>query len=173
MAPAWRRRLVRLAHRLPGRRLATAAAWLIYVAALWLWHLPGPYDAAVRSETVHLLEHLSFAVTSWLFWVALVRLAADVWHGPLAALYVATVVPPGAALGAVLTFATRPLYPAQAHEAATTIDPLLDQRIAGLIMWIPLDLAFLALAIWLFARWWQREQDVPALRSVQPLGAPR
>jgi cytochrome c oxidase assembly factor CtaG len=174
MAPQWRRFLVRLVHRMPGRRLAVPGAWTLYVAALWLWHLPGGYDAAVRSEPVHVLEHLSFALTSWLFWVALIRLAADVRRGPLAAVYVAAVVPPGAALGAVLTFATRPLYPAQAHEAVEHgIDPLLDQRIAGLIMWVPLDLVFLALAVGLFARWWQRAQDAPAPLAALPLGAPR
>lgn len=174
MAPRWRRRMVRLAHRLPGLGAIAPVAWTAYVAALWIWHLPGPYDAAVSSEPVHVLEHASFAVTSWLFWVVLIRLAADLRRGPLGALYVASVVPPGAALGAVLTFATHPLYPTQAHEAATrSIDPLLDQRIAGLVMWIPLDMAFLGLAIWLFGRWWQREQDTPAPLPAVALGGRR
>lgn len=174
MAPTWRRRMVRAAHRLPGLGLAAPAAWVAYVAALWGWHLPGPYDAAVHHDPVHVLEHLSFAATSWAFWVVLIRLAGDLRRGPIGALYVASVVPPGAALGAVLTFAPHPLYPAQAAEATTSsIDPLLDQRIAGLVMWIPLDMAFLALAIWLFARWWQREQDAPAPRAPMPVGVPR
>lgn len=174
MAPRWRRRMVRLTHRLPGLGLAAPAAWVAYVAALWIWHVPGPYDAAVRHDWVHVLEHVTFAVTSWAFWVVLIRLAADLRRGPLGALYVASVVPPGAALGAVLTFATHPLYPVQADEAsARSIDPLLDQRIAGLVMWIPLDMAFLGLAIWLFARWWQREQDAPTPLPVAALGVRR
>jgi len=174
MAPLWRRRMVRFAHRLPGLGVAAPAAWVAYVAALWIWHMPGPYDAAVRHEPVHLLEHVTFAVTSWLFWVALIRLASDQRRGPIGALYVASVVPPGAALGAVLTFAPRPLFPAQAEDAAArSIDPLLDQRIAGLVMWIPLDMAFLGLAIWLFARWWQRAQDAPTHLPAEPAGVGR
>lgn len=147
-----RRPLVALGHRIPGRSLATPLAWLASVAALWIWHLPGPYDAAVRSETLHLVEHATFLLTAWWFWARLVRLART--GSVAAAAYLAAAVPPGAALGAVLTFADHPLYPAQADRArALGVDPLLDQRVAGIVMWVPLDMLYLAVAIWLFARW--------------------
>lgn len=156
-----RRPLVALAHRLPGRALATPLAWLLCVAALWLWHLPAPYDAAVRSPGMHLLEHATFLLTGWIFWARLVRLARTPGRGVSAAAYVAAAVPPGAALGAVLTFADRPLYPLQAaHARATGVDPLVDQRIAGIVMWVPLDLVYLAVAVWLFARWLRGVQGI-------------
>jgi cytochrome c oxidase assembly factor CtaG len=54
----------------------------------------------------------------------------------------------------VLTFPQHPLYPAQAANAAASgINPLLDQRVGGLVMWIPLDFVYLLIAIGLFARW--------------------
>ncbi|MEP9381906.1 cytochrome c oxidase assembly protein [Nocardioides sp. KR10-350] len=160
LSPTVRRPLVALAHHLPGRALATPLAWLVSVAGLWLWHLPAAYDAAVRSTGVHLLEHATFLLTAWLFWARLVRLARTPGRGIAAAAYVAAAVPPGAALGAVLTFADRPLYPLQAaHARAVGIDPLLDQRIAGIVMWVPLDLVYLAVAIWLFARWLRGLQE--------------
>lgn len=150
--PALRHRLVRAVHRLP--RFPAPLAWLLFVATLWVWHVPGAYDAAVRSTPVHLLEHACFLAVGWLFWHHLVRLARTRGRGIAAAAYLAAVVPPGAALGAVLTFPDHPLYPAQAaHARALGVDPLLDQRIAGLVMWVPLDLVYLAVAIWLFARW--------------------
>lgn len=155
-----RRRLVTLGHGTPGRSLLTPFGWLASVAAIWIWHLPGPYDAAVRSNGVHFTEHATFLLTAWLFWARLIRLARSPHRSITAAAYVAAAVPPGAALGAVLTFADRPLYPLQAAQArASGIDPLLDQRIAGIVMWVPLDLVYLAVAIWLFGRWLLRLQD--------------
>lgn len=155
LPPSVRRPLARAVHRCP--RLPAPVAWLLFVTALWVWHLPAVYDAAVRSTPVHLLEHACFLVTGWLFWHHLVRLARTPGRGIAAAAYVAAVVPPGAALGAVLTFPDHPLYPAQAaHAEALGTDPLLDQRIAGLVMWVPLDLVYLAVAIWLFGRWLAR-----------------
>ena len=154
LAPGVRRPLVATARRVPGRTLATPLGWLLSVAGLWVWHLPAAYDAAVRSPGVHVLEHATFLLTGWLFWARLVHLVRTPGRGIAAAAYVAAAVPPGAALGAVLTFADHPLYPLQAaHARATGVDPLLDQRIAGIVMWVPLDLVYLAVAIALFARW--------------------
>jgi cytochrome c oxidase assembly factor CtaG len=33
------------------------------------------------------------------------------------------------------------------------LTPLQDQQIAGLLMWVPANLIFFAIATWLFARW--------------------
>lgn len=149
-----RRPLTGLVHRFRAGGWAVPVGWLLSVGALWLWHLPAAYDAAVRSEPLHLLEHVCFLASAWLFWIVLVRLARTPGRDIAAAAYVAAAVPPGAALGAVLTFADHPLYPAQAARArADGVDPLLDQRIGGIVMWVPLDLVYLAVAIWLFGRW--------------------
>ncbi len=153
-----RRWLTRVARRRPV--LAAAGphvAWAAHIAALWLWHLPAAYDAALGSPVLHLAEHASFLGTAWLFWWHLVAVGRRRLHGPAAAFYVASAIPPGAALGAVLTFPDQPLYPEQAARAAATgLDPLLDQRIGGLVMWIPLDFAYLALAVLLFSHWLRR-----------------
>ena len=173
LPPAVRRRLVGLGHRVPGRSLATPLGWLLSVAALWLWHLPAAYDAAVRSSGIHLLEHTTFLLTAWLFWARLVRLARTPGRGIAAAAYVAAAVPPGAALGAVLTFADHPLYPGQAALArASGLDPLLDQRIAGIVMWVPLDLVYLGVAIWLFARWLRGLQETGAGSALPAVARP-
>jgi len=156
--PRLRRGVVSRLHRTPSLGLLTPhVAWVAHLGALWLWHLPASYDAAVRSPVVHVLEHATFLLTAWLFWWHLATVTRRRLRGPAAAAYVAAAIPPGAALGAVLTFPDHPLYPDQARAAAASgIDPLLDQRIGGLVMWIPLDFAYLALAIWLFGRWLAR-----------------
>jgi len=161
MPTAPRRALVRGVHKLPTFGLLTPhAAWMLHIGALWLWHLPTAYDAAVASDPLHLLEHATFLGTAWLFWWHLTTVARRRLRGPAAAVYVAAAIPPGAALGAVLTFPDHVLYPVQARLAAATgLDPLLDQRLAGLVMWVPLDFLYLGLAIAIFGRWLSRLPD--------------
>jgi len=153
MGSRTRRAMVRLVHAC-APMLGAPVAWTVQVAALWIWHMPAAYDLAVRSEPAHWCEHLTFLLASWFWWDRLFHLARQRGGQGAAALYVAAIVPPGAALGAVLTFPDHLLYPAQAAAARHAgIDPLLDQRLAGLVMWVPLDMVFLGIAIALFGRW--------------------
>ena len=72
----------------------------------------------------------------------------------------------GAALGAVLTFATHPLYPSHVAGAlAFGVRPLADQRLAGLIMWVPMGAVYLVTMACLFAGW-MKEMDRRADRGV-------
>jgi cytochrome c oxidase assembly factor CtaG len=129
-------------------------AWLAHVLALWGWHLPGAYDAALRSPPLHLLEHACFLLTAWAFWWHVLRTGRLRMPAGLAVLYVAAVSVPSAALGAVLTFASRPLYLDQARAAlAAGVDPLVDQQLAGLVMWVPADVVYLAVTVVLFLPW--------------------
>jgi len=58
------------------------------------------------------------------------------------------------ALGALLTFAPRVWYPLYAMRSpAAGLDALDDQRLAGLLMWIPFGVIFLLLGLGLFAAW--------------------
>jgi putative membrane protein len=130
-------------------------AWVVSVAALWAWHAPPLYDAAVRNQTLHALEHLTFLATAILFWwVALRPARTAVLAGGLQVLYVFTAGVQSGALGAALTFAGSPLYQSYAHTAtAWGLTPLQDQQLAGLIMWIPAGLVYVVAAGALFVRW--------------------
>ncbi|MDQ2890768.1 MAG: cytochrome c oxidase assembly protein [Gemmatimonadota bacterium] len=119
-------------------------AWALHTAALWLWHLPGPYAAALASSPVHAAEHLCFFSTALLvWWVALRPL-----HGrgsTAAALFVlvGTLAQSGA-LGALLTFSgTRWYYAQSVGAGAWNLTALEDQQLAGLIMWIPASFVYL------------------------------
>jgi putative membrane protein len=150
-----RRPLTRLQHRVLGPGvIGPHLAWGAYIGALWLWHLPAAYDEAVRSTYAHLAEHACFLVTAWLFWWFLLGPARRRLSGPAAVLYVVAAIPPGAALGALLTFTDHPLYPTQADAAhAAGADVLVDQRIGGLVMWVPMDFVFVAIAVVLVGGW--------------------
>jgi cytochrome c oxidase assembly factor CtaG len=177
LPPGVRRPLVRVVHHLPLTVVLSApVAWLLQVAAMWVWHLPAAYDLAVENELAHVAEHACFLLTAWLFWWHLLSPRREL-DGMPAVFYLAASVPPGAALGAVLTFPQHTLYPVQAHLAAEAgINPLLDQRIAGLVMWVPLDFAYLVLAVVLFARWlqsletrWPEEAAAPPVPELAEL----
>ncbi len=154
----WHRRT--LVRRLLGLLGSPAAAWALSVGALVFWHLPGPFRAALHHDAVHALEHASFLATSTLFWWVVLR--PDGYrrlHPGLAVLYVFTAGLPNGLLGALLTFAGRPLYAGQSAGAALWgLAPLQDQQLAGLIMWMPGGAVHLAAAAAFFVAWLRAEE---------------
>lgn len=118
----------------PGGALALAA--VASAAALWAWHTPALYRAAVRSPALHVVEHLTLLVPAVVFWGAVVRRRSRHRH-----LLVVTVlasvglVLAGGVLGAVLTFAPQPLY-VDLLAPSPLLSPLEDQQLAGSLLWV-------------------------------------
>jgi cytochrome c oxidase assembly factor CtaG len=152
-----RRRLGGWAHAL-GRALGPLGrpgpAVAMATAGLWIWHVPALYDLAVERGALHALEHLTFLLTAVLFWWTLLRIRtrrADKENGGRILALLAMVVQ-GSLLGALITFAAAPLY--DSHRAiprAWGVGPLVDQQLAGLIMWVPPAALYLAVGGWLLA----------------------
>jgi putative membrane protein len=134
--------------------LAPATVFVLHAIALWVWHLPVLYEAAVRSDSVHLVQHVSFTATACLFWWGLLRgRYGRVGYGAAVVYVFATAVHSGA-LGALLTFVDKPIYPLYAAQAhAHGVDPLADQQLAGLLMWIPAGTLLLIFGLAIFAAW--------------------
>jgi cytochrome c oxidase assembly factor CtaG len=131
------------------------AVWLLHVGALWFWHASGPYGAALDHEAVHLLEHASFLVTGVLFWnvVAASRRPAGMSPGFGVLLLFATAMP-SVFLSALLTFAGTPWYDGYTDTTrAWGLEPLADQQLAGVIMWIPGGVLYIVAALVLLAFW--------------------
>jgi putative membrane protein len=150
----WRRRLG-LTHGNLGALRHPAAVWLLSVGMLWFWHAAGPYDAALDSEPLHLLEHVSFLVTAVLFWhvVVGVRGTARVSDG-LGVLLMFAMAMQSVFLSVLLTFARTPWYSGYAATTAPWgLDPLTDQQLAGVLMWIPAGGIYLAVALALLVSW--------------------
>ncbi|WNM38820.1 cytochrome c oxidase assembly protein [Micromonospora halotolerans] len=152
-----RRLLARVRAAAPVRRLRRPAPYALLAAgaqtlALWLWHLPGPYVAAVDRPVLHAAEHLSLVAAAWLLWAPVLGPARHRTPPPVSLLLLVGTMLPASALGAALTFAPDPVYPARVLGA----DPLADQQLAGLLMWAPMDLVVLVAALAVFLGWLHR-----------------
>lgn len=148
---------------------APATAWLLHAAALWAWHLPALFDAALASDRVHALQHLAFFGTAVLFWWGILHGRYGRAGYGAGFVYVFTTALHSGVLGALLTVSPRPWYPAYASAgAAWGLTPLQDQQLAGLIMWVPASVIFLAVGLALLASW-IRESE----RRVRSVGVAR
>jgi putative membrane protein len=130
------------------RRDRMMLATVLYGLAIWIWHAPPVYAALVTDPAAHLLGYLLLTTIACGFWIQVVRAAPDGRaKAPLALLATAMHT---TLLGALLSFSPRSYYPVLADGAAMWgMEPLQDQQLAGLIMWIPGGVAYMAIALWL------------------------
>ena len=139
-------------------------AFAAYAVALIGWHLPAPYNAALEIHGWHVVEHLVLLVTATLGWWPILSPSALVPPLPYAAqlLYLFVFGMPMTVVAAMVTAAERVLYPF--YEAApriTDLSALADQRLGGVIMWVPSGLIPLAVFTAVFFRWAAAEAEEP------------
>ena len=133
-------------------------AWVLFVGMFLFWHIPGPYQwMALHHLTLIELALILAAATP--FWS--VALGENVLNDGARALYVMTAALVMDLPGVVMLFAPRAFCAMPGENAAAFgITPLEDQQIAGLLMWVPANLVFFAIATFLFARWLQPKRNV-------------
>jgi cytochrome c oxidase assembly factor CtaG len=144
---------------------SAATLWLLHTGTLWFWHAALPYEMALDNELVHVIEHVTFLVTALLFWhiVIGVRATERVPRG-LGAMLVFAMALQSGFLSLLLTFAPTPWYSTYVVTTrAWGLEPLADQQLAGVIMWIPAGLIYLGVALTLFVSWIRSSdpEDVP------------
>lgn len=144
--------------------IAAMLAGGVQTLVLWVWHLPAPYVAALEHPLVHALEHLCFISAGWLLWAPVLGAPRHRLPAPIAVLLLLGTMLPASALGAVLTFAPQPVYPARALGP----DPLADQQLAGLLMWAPMDVTVLVTTLAVFLHWLLRLQRQRPDRITSP-----
>jgi len=159
----WRRALGRFFHRPAWRTpwlvvTGPLAAWLVHAIALWLWHIPSWFEAALASDGVHVLQHASFLVGALLYWWSVLGTRRN-GGAALASLFT-TMIHTGA-LGALLALSPVAWYPTYADRTlAFGLDPLEDQQLGGLVMWIPAGFAYVACGLATASRWLLRNDRV-------------
>jgi cytochrome c oxidase assembly factor CtaG len=133
-------------------------ATLLHGIAIWAWHAPRLFDAAVTNVVLHRLQHLSFFLTAILFWWAIFRCrdrGVAAWDVFITMLHTSV-------LGALISLAPRVVYHAQtAHAENWGFLPLEDQQLAGIVMWVPAGTIYAGIAIAFIAHW-IKDSSTPA-----------
>lgn len=148
MAPMWR------------FLTAPLIATVLHGVAIWIWHVPPLFLAALGSQSLHWLQHASFLGTGLLFWWAMLRpRQRRGGYGRSVGHLFATSMHTGL-LGALLTLSPRPWFPTAGGLGFT---PLEDQQLGGLLMWFPGCMVYAIAALVLAGRWIMASSRPPAL----------
>jgi putative membrane protein len=130
-------------------------AFALWAVDLYLWHTPLAYQAALRSDLLHSVEHACFFLFGLNMWIALLGpLPKPAWFGNLARLgYVIVVRLTSALLANVLIWSGSVFYPYYtAGEQRHGLSALNDQGAAGAIMLVTDSVVTICLFGWLFMR---------------------
>ena len=138
------------------------AAFAIFNLTLAVWHLPPMYNSAMYYHPVHIGQHLMFLVTAVIVWWPLLSPLPELprLSYPGQMLYSFLMTLPMTVVSIFIVYSDHVLYPAYASAPRLWgLSPLEDQRLGGLIMWIPGGLFFYLLASVIFFRWQSSARD--------------
>jgi putative membrane protein len=157
--PGWLVQLL-LPSGFPRRVGNPAFAFLMFNGVFWLWHLPRIYDAALQNEALHIVEHLMFMAAGVIGWAPVI--GSGFTDHPSPASRFAYLVPSMFscnALAALITLTPTQLYAFYGHAALHWgLTALEDQYVAGLAMWMPGDMIYLALFLWVVKTMFEEDQ---------------
>jgi putative membrane protein len=137
----------------------------LYAVGMIGWHLPGPYGLALEVHAWHIVQHLTMLTTATLAWWPVLGRSISAPRLPHAAqiLYLFAFGVPMTAVAAMITGAERLLYPFYATAPPlVSWSPLVDQRLGGVLMWVPAGIVPLVAFTVVFFRWATEESDEDA-----------
>jgi putative membrane protein len=163
-APAWLLRPLLGSRVLALARVITrpVVAYAVSAAGMIVWHLPLLYNLAVAVPAVHAAMHVTLVGTAVLGWWPLMSPLPELpsLHYGLRLLYTGIQGLPMVVVAAFVTLADRVLYP---HYAAAPriwgLSPLDDQRLGGILMWVPAHVGLVVPFTLIFFRWARAEAD--------------
>lgn len=123
-----------------------ALCWFLFTIAMLGWHLPRPYDLALRSSGWHDAEHATFLFASILFWWPVIQPWPSRARWPRWSVipYLLLADFANSALCAFLVFSERVFYSFYLQfPRVGGLSVENDQVIAGAVMWVIGSLAFL------------------------------
>ena len=112
----------------------------LHASTLAVWHSTPFYELMMRSHDVHIATHLMFIVAAMIMWWPVMSPVPELpplGLGP-GMLYLFLVGIPMQLVAAMITLADEVLYPWYAAAPRTWgLSPLDDQKLGGLLMWVP------------------------------------
>jgi putative membrane protein len=137
-------------------------SWLLGVGAMFVWHVPAFFNAALANNGLHIFQQLSFLIGGAIFWWPILGPLPDRHLSALAAVtYLFSACVCCSLLGAFLTFGPSGLYAVNLHPHGANhwaIDPRSDQQLGGLLMWVPGCFVYLSGILWTVSRWYAAER---------------
>lgn len=131
-------------------------AVVLWAVNLYAWHTPFLYQAALRHDVVHVVEHATFLGFSMAVWMALLGpFPKPAWfRGAFAQLaYIIVVRLIGTVLANVFLWSGRVYYPFYLPGTAKWhLSALADQSTAGAVMMVEESLLTIGLFCWLFLK---------------------
>ncbi len=148
-----------------------AIAWMLAVGALWVWHLPALYNAALNNEGIHAAEHLSMLIAGTIFfWPIFTPLQSHRFSPVTGTVYIFTAMSAHMILGILLTFAPLGYYPTymgssdgsgifQFIRTVWKLDPQSDLNLGGMFMWIVGGLLYFVSLLAVISRLYSNPED--------------
>jgi putative membrane protein len=127
-----------------------------------LAHVPAFYELTLALEPLHALEHVVFLGTAMLMWMPVLSPVPDIAApypalGQVLYLFLQTV--PASLVGVLLSATSTPFYPTYVlAPRVSSLSPLEDQQLGGLIMWVGTGVYFLIATGVVFFVWASREE---------------
>jgi putative membrane protein len=142
--------------------LHPAVALGLWCTSLYLWHLPGPYEAALHHDAVHALEHACFLAAGVLLWATLLEpLPGPLWFtsgrklGYLGAAQVAQIV-----LATVFLWSGHVFYSTYATAAPLAgISARTDQALGGAVMLGEATIVMAVAFTWTFFAFFREDEQ--------------
>lgn len=137
------------------------ATWLLFAVATYAWQFTDLTDLAARHQSLRYLQQSSLLAVGLLFWNPAVAADPLRWRlpYPLRSLYVLVEMTHKGLFGGMFLSMTRVVHTDLAARApGWAPDPLEDQRLAILVLWIGGNLIFLAALIALVVGWVEYEK---------------
>jgi putative membrane protein len=145
----------------------------VYLVTLWTWHYPPAFEAALRNDGIHDLQHVSFFIVGLLFWWPIINPAPKV-HGHipygLRTFYVLAAALPTMLPVMALVLTERILYPyytAAPRLWGTTV--LGDQSNGWSAMALIEGATYLTAILLLLAKMAEHEERVERLKERAPM----
>lgn len=127
----------------------------LWLANLYVWHIPFMMEAAIENDTVHVIQHMLFFGFGFNMWMPLFGpLPSPAWFNNIAKLaYIVVVRLAGVLLGNFFIFSGTVYYDSYiGADNFWGLSPLADQSTAGAVMMAEGTIVTFALFAWLFVK---------------------
>src|SRR5215469_11119131 len=132
----------------PGWRALPILVTVLFCVTWWVWHLPGPFDAALRSPAIYAAEVVTYLAVGIGFWLQLIRV-------PLVVAAAAS----GTVLGLIRAYGPGVAYPAYLGLGHSVSSVVSSQQAGGAILWVFPLIPFSIVAVALAVRWLEDEES--------------